>query len=144
MCTAEGRVGGGCKLSARLRRNQRAPGMARSDRRGADNAELVNKKPAAKVSREVTWRCKSSGDPGDREPLAKQQLRRREAGWGGSCIANLWSEEHELHVRQASVGKDALITEALLVIRAGECICSRCMERKSRAFPRENCNFASC
>ena len=59
--------------------------MARSDRRGADNAELVNKKPAAKVSREVTWRCKSSGDPGDREPLAEQQLRRREAGWEGSC-----------------------------------------------------------
>ena len=39
----------------------------------------------AKANREVTRRCKSSGDPGGREPLAEQQLRRREAGLEGSC-----------------------------------------------------------
>lgn len=34
----------------------------------------------AKADREVTRRWKSSGGPDDREPLAEQQLRRREAG----------------------------------------------------------------
>jgi len=98
----------------------------------------------AKANREVTRRCKSSGGPGGREPLAEQQLRRRETGWEGSCRQILGSRNTKR------------ITEAPALGTRGHnypksnghpdqfwCRCDGHTRRKSRALPWEGYRFAN-
>ena len=67
-----------------------APGMARSTVTGAVNRN-------AKANREVTWRCKSSGDLDDRNPEPNGNcdvVTRRGKDWRGVYAAGGWSGRH--------------------------------------------------
>lgn len=71
----------------------------------------------AKADREVTRRCKSSGGPDGREPLAEQQLRRRETGWEGSCKQILGPRNTKRSLRHRQWGRGGKITRSPTAIR---------------------------
>lgn len=84
----------------------------------------------AKANREVTGRCKSSGGPGGREPLAEQQLRRREAGWEGSCKQILGPRNTKRILRHRLGGRGGMNTRSPMAIRTEMVYMRRAHEEK--------------
>ena len=58
---------------------------------------------------------------------------------GRKLQAKLRSEGHEAHMRRSYDGRGRVGVQSPTVIRISGCICVGCMERKSRALPRESC-----
>ncbi len=58
---------------------------------------------------------------------------------GRKLQAKLRSEEHKAHMRQSYDGRGRVVVQSPTVIRISGCICVGCMERRSRALPRESC-----
>ena len=88
---------------------------ARRQKSRDNNCRYDNRR--AKASREVTRRCKSSGGPDGRELLAEQQLRRREAGWEGSCRQILGSRNTKRIMRHQPGGRGGQNTRSPMAIR---------------------------
>jgi len=53
--------------------------------------------------------------------------------------AKLWSEVHEVHMRQLQGGRGRVVVQSPKVIRTRGCICNGYVEQRSRVLPREIC-----
>jgi len=58
---------------------------------------------------------------------------------GRKLQAKLWSEEHEVHMRQPEGGRGSLAVQSPKSSGPNGCKCNGYVERKSRALPREIC-----
>jgi hypothetical protein len=118
-------------------------GTSRRERQKSRDSSRRYDNRRAKANREVTRRCKSSGGPDGREPLAEQQLRHREMGWERSCRQILGSRNTKRNIRHRHGDEGAQLPEVQRPSGPDRCICDGHTRRKSRALPWESYRFAS-